>query len=141
MFRDAIKNELARIQRLIDLTPPHGNNEIGSLHLKGSGQSVYCYEEWYGNDKHPRKKYLGKLHSEPVTRHVGVRIQRERHKRLLQDEKILQEVMDAYLDYDYASVVSSLPSSYQRAADGDFYDERYEELKAGLSEYTIRNPS
>ena len=140
MFRDTIKNELARIQRLIDLTPPQRIKEIGSLHLKTNGQSVYCYEEWYGNGQHPRKKYLGKLHSEPVNQHVGVRIQRERYKRLLRDEKILQDLLQTYLDYDYASVVGSLPSSYQRAAGGDYYDERYEELKAWANADYVKNP-
>ena len=137
MFRESVKKELARIQRLIDLAPPQ-EEDSGSLHLKFSGQAVYCYEEWYGQRK--RKKYLGKLHSEPVNRHVGKRLQRERRKRLLHDEKLLQELLVSFLDYDYLSVARSLPSSYQKAIDRDCYDERYEELRRWAEADYPKNP-
>ena len=166
MFRDTLKNEQRRIQRLIDLTafpqesapssllPAKDENyfakgclpaneiesEPGLLHLESRRNSVYCYEEWFSHGKRIRKKYLGKLHSEPVNRHVKTKLQKERTKRLIHDRKLLQQMVDLYLEYDYASVVSSLPSSYQRAAGGDFFDERYEELKAWANADYVKNP-
>ena len=130
MFSDLIKDELERIQSFINLSTQENEEDLGTLHLQSRGNSVYCYEEWYEKRKVIRKKYLGKLSSGSVNEHAAKRLRAERKKRLLHDETLLEALQESFLDYDFQSILNSLPSSYQRVLTSDSYNDRYEEIKA-----------
>ena len=136
-FKEAIKNEQRRIQRVIDLTAPSlAKAPSGNLSLEKRNNAFYCYSQDYTDGKHVRH-YVGTPASPAAQQYLHARLQQERLKRLEFDRKLLSEMDLKYQNYDPLAVISALPQSYRQIAarfpaqTGDFlFDRRYQELKA-----------
>ncbi|MBQ9015751.1 MAG: hypothetical protein IJ109_06475 [Firmicutes bacterium] len=131
-FRQQIKTEQERIQRLIDLMViPQNAAQAGRLTSERRGAKTYFYEQWYDHGRRTGKRYLGTPDSEAVCRHVQMRLQQERLQRLEKNQKLLARVEEGYQDYDSESILMGLPPAYQKAAsrDQDLFDARYEAVR------------
>lgn len=129
IFKDAMKMEQKRIQRLIDLNELLPDDEsIGSLTIESRGSQEYCYEHWYQKGKRINKRYLGKPDSNAVRTHVAARFRKEQFARLKTNQQILNLLEGKYQDYDRSSIIAALPKAYQNVISDSAYDERYEEL-------------
>ena len=134
-FREAIKREQSRIQRLINLTDQNGGFEKrGSLIVDSRISGIYCYERCGKT-----KKYLGKSESEAAKACLRAHFLEEKRNRLLFDEGLLDNLTQQYMDYNYEAVFSALPDSYRKIALEDFNDRRYEELKQWAAEDYAKN--
>ena len=117
LFKEEIKNEQKRIQRVIDLTAtPEEIASIGNLTPEKRKQNTYYYEHWYKGKKRVRKEYLGTADSETTRRHIKLRMQRELLKRAEANLKLLGKVQANYQEYDPQTLLDALPASYRRAA-------------------------
>lgn len=128
MFKEAIKTEQRRIQRLIDLSTL-SDDRRGSLCLQKRGRKTYAYERWQKQGEPERRVYLGPLDSEPVRELCSARYQRQRLGILRSNQKLLQKLEQEYQPYDYESIISRMPTAYQRVPGGNFFDQRYEEIR------------
>jgi hypothetical protein len=134
-FKEAIKREQRRIERLVKLAAQNEvANKRGILLLERRGSSTYCYER-----KDKSKKYIGKVDSDAAKAFVRDHFLTEKNKRLLTDEKLLNNLAHNYQDYSYDAIMSALPASFRNIANEDFNDARYEELKRWASEDYTRN--
>jgi len=125
-FKEAMKREQKRILRLVDLTADVENCDKHELLLLDKrGSRTYCYKR----DCKGVKTYLGTAESEEARRLMRNRFLREKRKRLLKDQNLIEKVMQGYQDYSYDAVMSALPGSYRALADEDFNNKRYEEIK------------
>lgn len=123
-FIEAIKHEQKRISKLIDLTEANWvPNDQGILILEKRKDKTYCYE------KNEKKTYLGTLQSEASKEFVRMRFLKEKHRRLVEDGALLDDVLQKYQEYSFEAVMDALPDSYRQVAFEDFANERYEELK------------
>ena len=126
-FMEAMKREQKRILRLVDLTADVENYDTQEvLLLDKRGSRTYCYK----SDSQNVKTYLGTTESEEARRMMRNRFLREKRKRLLKDQNLIEKIMKGYQDYSYDAVMSALPASYMAIADEDFNNKRYEEIKA-----------
>lgn len=129
-FKDQIKTEQKRIQRLIDLTDPSDGLDLsGSLTVEPRGNGTYCYRQRYRNGQRLPKEYLGKPDSAPVRAFAAGRFRTEQLRRLRSNRELLQGLEKEYLDYDRSSIIASLPDSFQSVITDSAFNARYEELR------------
>ena len=136
-FKEAMKREQRRILRLADLTVSAENcDESGVLLLDKRGDKTYCYKR----DGNAAKQYLGTTDSETARLFVRNRFLREKRKRLIKDQKLIEKMMREYQGYSYEEVMAALPASYKTIANEDFNNQRYEEIKQWANaEYEVNN--
>lgn len=147
-FREDIKNEQKRIQRLIDLTeqgqPLHGENlgkNRGWLSVNWSGDQAYCYEVKRDSGGKHRKHYLGTGQSAPVQDIINSRFRDEKLQRLEANAALLQQLEEQYQSYDPSSILAALPRTYRDLMPEDRFNQRYRELQAWAAENYERNPA
>lgn len=139
MFKEAIKTEQRRIQRLIDLSGV-SDDERGSLGLQKRGQKTYAYERWQSRSQPEKRVFLGLLESEAVRELCSVKYRKRRLAILQRNQEVLQRLEKEYLAYDYESVISGMPSAYRRVPGVDDFDQRYEEIREWASADYPKNP-
>ena len=144
LFREAMKNEQERIQRVIDLTAtPEEIAGIGSLAPEKRNQNTYYYEQWYQGRKRVQKNYLGTADSEATLRHLKLRMQNELIKRAEEDQKLLNRMQAKYQDYDPQTLLDALPATYRKAAGSGtatpLFDQRYQQCVNWASQDYERN--
>lgn len=118
-FKDTIKLEQKRIQRLIDLTPPlQPLHESGScaLNVARRRNTAYYYGLWRAPGAPVRKEYLGTAQSPRVRQLVTARYRDEMMRRLEHNSQLLQKLDDGFLDYDDEAILAALPATYRDAA-------------------------
>ena len=139
MFKEAIKTEQRRIQRLIDLSAI-SDERRGNLCLQKRGQKTYAYERWQPQDQPERKVYLGPLDSAPVQELYSVKYQGRRMAILQHDQELLQKLEREYQGYDYESVISGMPTAYWNVPGRDLFNQRYEEIREWANADYRKNP-
>ena len=128
---EALKREQKRILRLADLTADaEKSEEPGYLLLEKRGGRTYCYKKSIEDGQTYTKKYLGTADSEAAKQFVQNRYLREKRRRLITDQKLVEKMMQEYQDYNFEAVMAALPASYKAIAYEDFNNKRYEEIKA-----------
>jgi hypothetical protein len=134
-FKEAIKREQSRIQRLIDLTDQVEHLEKrGALIADKCGSSIYCYER-----RGQSKIYLGKSDSEAARACAAYHFLTEKSNRLMIDKSLLEKLMQDYKEYNHEAIITALPTSYRTILNEDFNNERYEELKRWANEDYPKN--
>lgn len=124
-FKEAIKHEQSRIQKLVDLTgKSNWSEKRGTLIADKRDSGIYCYEK-RGNSK----KYLGKADSEAARDCARYHYLVEKRNRLLFDLDLLETLAQQYKDYGSEAILSALSASCRIIAGEDFNNARYEELK------------
>lgn len=141
-FKDDIKNEQRRIQRLIDLTTPSQplpEEESGWLSIKHVGNQTYCYQVRNNSEGKTEKKYLGTCQSAPVRAWVDHRFRDEKLRRLERDAALLEKLETQYQAYDVSAIQAALPKTYRGLLSEDQFSERYRQLQAWASAEYERN--
>lgn len=139
MFKEAIKTEQRRIQRLIDLSTISEGGR-GNLYLQKRGQKIYAYERWQPQDQPEKKVYLGPVGSDSVRELCTSKYQRQRLTILQHNQEILQKLEREYQAYDYESVISGMPTAYQNIPGVDEFNQRYEEIREWANADYSKNP-
>lgn len=139
MFKEAIKTEQRRIQRLIDLSTI-SDDRRGSLCLQKRGQKIYAYERWQAQGRPEKRVYLGLLDSNPVREFCSMKYQKRRLEILRGNQKILQQLEQEYQAYDYESVISGMPTVYRRVPGVNDFNQRYEEIREWANADYPKNP-
>lgn len=114
-------------------TTDEETQRLGSLVLDSRKNMIYCYEYFYKDGKRTGKHYLGKPGSDAVRNYCSLRFREEFLRRLHKNQKLLDSIEPAYLDFDPETVYRALPKPCLRVSSEAFIDERYEELKAWAS--------
>jgi len=134
-FKEAIKREQSRIQRLIDLADQNERLEKrGTLIADKRGSSIYCYER-----RGKAKIYLGKSDSEAARACATYHFLTEKSSRLMFDKSLLEKLTQDYKEYNHEAIITALPASYRTILNEDFNNERYEELKRWANEDYLKN--
>jgi len=139
-FMEAIKTEQERIQRLIQLSPSDGLQGRGNLHLQRRGTRAYAYERWQKKGGREQNLYLGSPDSERTQELFAAHFRAQRLVRLQHDQKLLENLREQYLLYDFDSVVSNMSRDYRQVARNNSFNQRYEELKEWASAPYEKNP-
>ena len=141
-FREAIKREQKRILRLADLTGEQLDpSNQGTLVLQKKGRGTYCYALGPGTGKKRSKRYIGSAQSPEAAEFLRQRFLKEKHRRLMTNQDLLEEMLIRYEDYGPDAVMSALPDSYRKIAFEDFNNARYEEVKQWAKADFERNPA
>ena len=122
-----IKDELKRIERLIDLTARSAGPELpGSLERRSykSTASYRIVRQCKG------KKLRKTINDDELVRYVHNHFAHAHLKILKKNKDVLEETLRNYQDDSRGAVYSKLSESYRKAGKGCFADRRYEELKA-----------
>jgi len=134
-FREAIKREQSRIEKLIALTDHVVRLEKrGALIADRRSSGIYCYER-----KGRSKKYLGKSDSDAARACAEYHFLTEKSNRLKRDRRLLEKLSQDYAEYNHEAVIAALPNAYRTVLCEDFNNERYEELKQWANEEYLKN--
>ena len=129
-FIEAVKREQKRILSLANLTGDEWvRDNQGILLLQQKGSGTYCYARCQDADNRRIKRYIGTAQSKEAKEFVRQRFLKEKHRRLMTDQALLEELLKQYEDYSFDAVMSALPDSYRKIAFEDFNNARYEEVK------------
>ncbi|MBQ9708548.1 MAG: hypothetical protein IJV66_05130 [Firmicutes bacterium] len=127
-FLKATITERNRIERLIELSN-YNCADRGSLYIQRQGERTYVYERWQKKGGHGRKKYLGSIDSDSVRELFSLRFNEEKMIRLRENQKLMDQIQQQYLYYDFESILADMPKAYRIAGKSLCIDSRYEEIR------------